>query len=168
MTKPAPPAAALADVVLIAMAVLSTIILIVPIGVLATVLALLGLEAFGMAHQMLSVPSLIGSIAMTPTMLLIFLSAAFLVGYTVRARWAPVVVSILALLWGLTASGATLMIPLLGVPGGLPMVTILMMIPGLIGPVLMAAGMAGFMLTNDRVRARFAGRGRSVDRQAGR
>ena len=158
MTKPETPADALVDKILLAMAVLSTIIVLVPIGVLAAVLAILGLNVIALIPKVLSLPSLIASISITPTILLITLSAVFLAGYAFRARWTPLIVSILALLWGLTASGATLLIPLLGLPDGLPNITILMMIPGLIGPVLAATGLAGFMLTNNRVRVRFPGR----------
>ncbi|MCU0883594.1 MAG: hypothetical protein MUC44_01390 [Beijerinckiaceae bacterium] len=90
-----------------------------------------------------------------PVILLFMVSITYLIAFFRRAAWGPVVVSILAIGWALAASSSTLLVPMLTMPGGLPLLTILGMIPGLVAPVLFALGFVGFLLHADVTRIWF-------------
>ena len=91
-----------------------------------------------------------------PFMLIFVFSIVYLVAFFLRAAWGPRVLSALAVIWAISVKVSTIVMPLMAMPGSLPAMTFLAMIPGLIAPLIFAIGFTGFMLHSDVVRAWFA------------
>jgi hypothetical protein len=98
-----------------------------------------------------------------PSVLIFVFSIVFLIAFVFRAAWGPRILAVLAILWALSVSASTILLPLLSYSGSLPVLTSLGMVPTLVAPVLFAIGFAGFMRHGDVVRAWF----RTADRPGG-
>ncbi len=90
-----------------------------------------------------------------PTALTFVVAIVFLVAFCFRARWGPSVLAALALIWAVAVDASTILVPLLGMSGSMPLLTVLSMIPSLVAPVVFALGFAGFLLHGDVPRAWF-------------
>lgn len=90
-----------------------------------------------------------------PFMLIFVFSIVYLAAFFWRAAWGPRILSALAVIWAISVKISTIVMPLMAMPGSLPAMTFLTMIPGLIAPLIFAIGFAGFMLHGDVVRAWF-------------
>lgn len=82
----------------------------------------------------------------TPFILIFLFSIVYLTAFFLRAAWGPRVLSTLAVLWAISVKVSTVVMPLMVMPGSLPALTFLGMIPGLIAPLIFALGFVGFML----------------------
>lgn len=90
-----------------------------------------------------------------PFILIFVFSIVYLMAFFLRAAWGPRVLSALAVIWAVSVKVSTIVMPLMAMPGALPVMTFLAMIPGLIAPLIFAIGFTGFMLHGDVVRAWF-------------
>lgn len=158
--------AARPGLILLAMAIIcAVLVLILPVGILIilhqnSILTIgnflkLGWMSLSTLVAILSPPRPIMLVLAIPSVLVIVFSIVFLIAFRFRAAWGPRVLSALAILWAVSVSASTILLPLLGMPGPLPVFTFLGMLPGLIAPLLFAIGFAGFMLHGDVARAWF-------------
>ena len=90
-----------------------------------------------------------------PTAMTFVVAIVFLVAFFFRARWGPSVLTALALIWAVAVDASKILVPLLGMSGSMPLLTVLSMIPSLVAPVVFALGFAGFLLHGDVARAWF-------------
>ncbi len=90
-----------------------------------------------------------------PFVLIFVFSIVYLAAFFLRSAWGPRVLSVLAVIWALSVKVSTIVMPLMAIPGSLPAMTFLAMIPGLIAPLIFAIGFAGFMLHGDVAREWF-------------
>lgn len=100
-------------------------------------------------------PSSTAALAAIPMLLLFLFAITYLVAFCRRASWGPRFLAALALIWAISAGASTVLLPILAMPGGLPLLTFFGMVPGIIAPTLFAVGFAGFMLHGDVARTWF-------------
>jgi hypothetical protein len=98
---------------------------------------------------MLSPPRPVMMVLVIPSVMILLFSIVFLTAFFSRAGWGPRALSVLAVIWAISVNASTILLPLLSMPGPLPVLTFLGMIPGLIAPLVFAVGFVGFMLHAD-------------------
>jgi hypothetical protein len=119
-------------------------------GVLTfTNIAMMGWFSLTTLFWMFSPPKPIMTMAALPVVLLLLFSITYLLAFFRRASWGPRILSVMALVWAISVSTSTLLVPLIAMPGPLPVMTFLGLIPGMIAPILFALGFAGFVLHGD-------------------
>lgn len=91
-----------------------------------------------------------------PRALLFVLALTFIIAFLLRANWGPRVLSVMALLWAVATGLTTMLVPMFAMPGGLPLITALNMVPAMISPVLFSLGFTGFLLNSDSAHAWFS------------
>lgn len=157
--------------ILLAMAVIcAALVLFPPAGVLVVlyvndVLTLanvlqMGWLTLGALVAVFFPPRLYMVVLAIPSALIFAFSIVFLIAFVFRAAWGPRILAVLAILWALSVSASTILMPLLTLSGSLPVLTSLGMVPTLVAPIVFAIGFAGFMLHGDVARAWF----RTADR----
>jgi hypothetical protein len=158
------PQVARADIrpgfILSAIAAISLVmVLILPVGILfvlqqndiltiANVLKL-GWLSLTTLVAILSPPRPVMMVLAIPSVMILLFSIVFLTAFFWRARWGPRILSALAIIWAISVNASTILLPILSMPGPLPVLTFLGMIPGLIAPLVFAVGFVGFMLHAD-------------------
>jgi hypothetical protein len=147
-------------VILLGIAFLSAVVVSVPIvgtlyvlsqyGVLSSSAILnAGFIAVRTLFALLSPPNPLQLAVVVPTALLTLFAITFLIAFVRRSRWGPRVTSCLALIWSVSTAINIPLVPALAMPGGLPTLTLLAMIPAMLAPMLFALGFAGFVLKSD-------------------
>lgn len=153
--------------ILLGIALLSAVVVSVPIFGTLFVLAQYGLLspaailnagfiAVRTLFALLSPPKLLTLAIMAPSALLTLFAITFLIAFIRRSRWGPRVTSCLALSWSVATAINIPLIPALAMPGGLPTLTLLAMIPAMVAPMLFALGFTGFVLKSDVARRWFS------------
>lgn len=107
-----------------------------------------------LVHALLSAQPVTVALVL-PTMLVFLVAIVFLVAFCFRAAWGPRILAALALIWALAVNASTVVVPLLGMSGSMPLLTFLGMVPGLVAPFIFALGFAGFLLQSDVAQAWF-------------
>ncbi|MDP2800723.1 MAG: hypothetical protein Q8O26_02460 [Phreatobacter sp.] len=136
-------------VILSAMVVLCIGLITIPVaGALVIIYSWGMLSPFDLL-TLLTIDSNISEVFFIPRDLLFIVGLIFIIAFFMRASWGPPILSVLALLWAISASVATMLVPMRAMPGGLPLLTALNLAPAMIAPMLFALGFTGFLLTSD-------------------
>lgn len=145
-----------AGLILSAMVALCLGLVLIPITGSLIILHQHGMLSVSVFVHLFMQPSAVTKVVIIPSILLFALAVVFIIAFFLRAPWGPGILSALAMIWACCASLATILVPMLAMPGGLPMLTAMNMVPAILSPLLFALSFVGFLLQSEGPRRWFA------------